>query len=155
MKTAISLVTLFALATPAFAHDTAKDETAIKATLAAIDAGWAEGDVKATAAAWAEDGVSVTPMGDRAAGRVEIERSVASALSQLKGSTHTLTVETIHFIKSDVAVVDGTGEVTGAGPAIRARVTFVMSKIKGKWLAADSRGYTYLPKPTGEAAGGR
>src|SRR5262249_2584125 len=102
------------------------------------------------------DGVQVSPMGQRAAGRAEIEQSIAAALAgPLKGSTHTLTVETIHFVKTDLAVVDGTGMVSGVGPSIQARVTFVMKKLNGKWLTADSRAYTYLPMPAQAAGGGR
>ena len=122
------------------------EEEAIRRLYSDYDAAWNAGDAKRLAAAWAEDADHVEPDGTPIKGRAAIENSLARRLAaELKGSQSKQTVEAVHFIKPDVAMVDATYEVTGIphaagapGSTLHGRYVDIWVKGKGKWhIVAD------------------
>src|SRR5687768_2450544 len=121
----------------------AKDEEAIRAMFAAVDTGFNNGDGKAVAAAFTEDGTVVEPMGETLKGRAAIEAHVnRMAAGHMKGTTHRTTVKEMSSIKPDVALVDADVVISGMKspqgqplPPMNAFCSVVAVKQKGKWLA--------------------
>jgi len=122
------------------------DRAAIRATATAFDTALNTGNAKQAAMLFMEDGSFTSPGGNAAAGRAQIEKIFGGALAgPLKGSTHTTTLRTIHFVTPDVAVADG--EVTLARPNVptaKAFLTQVQVRRGGRWLLADVRAYVYM-----------
>lgn len=157
MKSVSTVMMAFlALSGVAFAKgDAAKDEAAIKATCAAFDAAWAKGDGKAAAAVFTEEGTLVNAMGQASDGRAAIEAQLTTDFGgMLKGSTHTITLAGIKFVKPEVAVGDADLLITGvkgpdgkAMPPMKLKGTGVFVKQKGGWMFAAARGYTLVPPP--------
>jgi uncharacterized protein (TIGR02246 family) len=126
------------------------DRAAIRASSTAFDGALNAGNAKQAAALFIEDGSFTSPAGNGATGRAQIEKIFGGALAgPLKGSTHTTTLRTIHFVTPDVAVADG--EVTLARPNLptaKAFLTEVQVKRGGRWLLADVRAYVFMdPHP--------
>jgi hypothetical protein len=104
--------------------------------------------------------VLVSPLGEATRGRGELENKVAAELSgPFKGTDHRLTLTSFHFVKADVAVVDGDVHLAGLRapdgktmPTLDAKVTGVMTKVKGRWLFAELHGYVYMQRPPGPPA---
>jgi uncharacterized protein (TIGR02246 family) len=134
-----------------FAAGTTKDLEEIDAVGAAIDAAWNKGDAKVFAATYVEDGTLTIPAGVVLKGRAEIERFFSTQFAgPLKGTTHTHIRTSIHFIRPDVAVGDGTSEVVGIKgprPTAKAMYTAVYVKVKGRWMYSDVRGYVHVTLP--------
>lgn len=132
------------------ADDPSADEEAIRAVAAAFNRAMDAGDAKLAAGAWTEDGILVTPSGRSAKGRAEIEKAIAAAeAGPMKGVTHKGALRSFHFIRPDVAVVDGEVEASGPSfPTLTATVTDILVKRDGKWFLSDVRAYTFLkPAP--------
>ncbi len=122
------------------------DEKAIRQVYASYEAAWNAGDAKRVAAVWADDAEHVEADGRVITGRTAIGADFAQRLATVwKGSQLKQTVESIRFIKPDVAVVDAAFEVTGghdaAGkplPPVHGRYADIWVKKGGSWhIAAD------------------
>lgn len=122
------------------------DEVALRKLYVDYDATWNKGDAKGMAMFWAADAVHVEPNGSVVNGRAALEKSLAERFAAtLKGTHSQQTVETIQFIKPDVAVVDAAYEVTGAHsadgkelPTLRGRYVDIWLKQAGTWrIVAD------------------
>jgi len=162
MKTLIAAVALLALAGNAWAKDKdkdkghdAKDEEAIKATVAAFVTAFNKGDAKGVAALFTEEGSLVNVFGMEMAGKANIEKELATNMNgPLKGVTNNITPTKIVNVAPNAAVGDADIEIVGmkapdgkAVPPIKARGTATFVKQKGKWLFAAARGYIHLPPP--------
>jgi uncharacterized protein (TIGR02246 family) len=167
MKILITAVSLLALLGTASAkpkegkgHD-AKDEDAVKETVAAFVAAFNKGDAKAVAALFTDEGSIVNVFGMEMAGKAVIEKELTTQFAgPLKGVTNTVTPTKIVTVAPNFAVGDADLEIAGmktpdgkALPAIKARGTGVFVKQKGKWLFAAARGYVHVPPPGAPPAG--
>src|SRR5437773_2646733 len=96
-----------------------KEDDAIKKVQDDFSAAWGKPDAaKTMAAMFAEDGDLVNPLGEEADGRAGVEKLFTREQSTVfKGSTLALTLAKVRMIKADVAIGEGSYEVTGAhGP---------------------------------------
>lgn len=95
-----------------------------------------------------------------AKGRAEVEKLFAEAYSNRLNDAHiTSRIDSIRFVKPDVALVDGSFEAVGvrrpdgtAIPAVKGLYTWVVVKHKGKWWIEADR---VLPLRLKENNGGQ
>lgn len=94
------------------------DEAALQALADGYAAGWNAADAAAIANLFATDADFVGADGQTAEGRAGIEAMLAEQLDGMfKGTEMSLTVDSVRFIEAEVAVVDGSFEITGiTGP---------------------------------------
>lgn len=111
---------------------------------------WSEADPAASASIWAveSDHRRLIPSLPAWSGREALEKALTDAFARRAGRTHsvmTCRLESVRFVRPDVAVVDGTIEVREAdGPPHGTRriaepFTSVMTKTGHEWLIAASR----------------
>jgi uncharacterized protein (TIGR02246 family) len=138
--------------------DTAKpnqEEAAIHAVVEKAESAWNAGDPAAFANSWAEDGDFVTITGILVKGRPALQKHFSQLFSgAFKGSHSSLHVNSIRFLKPDVAVLDGHLEITGRhGPdgkelvPIEGLVTQVLAKQSGIWSFVSYREMVPLAAP--------
>jgi uncharacterized protein (TIGR02246 family) len=143
---AFSLITLLsreALAQTSNAQKHPDDETAIKRVIATYDEYWNRHEFARTAELRTDDSENVNVLGLRET-RADIAKGGPPYYQQLFGnSTLHNTVISIKFIKSDVAAVDSSWEMTGMkcpdGSDVSYRkglMSLVMTKDRGRWLIA-------------------
>ena len=136
--------------TPASAQtkDPAMDKLAADWT-AAFD----KGDAKAVASLYTENAIRVTPEGGTVLGRSAIEKEfVAFFAGPFKGTKIKINVGSLQHVNADVAVNEGTYEVTGIltpdgkpAPALRGSYLNTMIKKGGSWIITSNAGI--LPPP--------
>jgi uncharacterized protein (TIGR02246 family) len=116
----------------------AEDEAAIRKIVALVEEGWNKGDGKVFAAPFAEDADYVVVNGMRVKGRNEIALGHQRIFDTVyKNSHNTGTVQSIRFLRDDVAVVHvewrlqfRADDAAREGGAIS---TMVMTKQRGQW----------------------
>lgn len=91
------------------------DERLIRQIALLFQSAWARADAEELAALWTDDGDVVHPDGNVERGRSTIRQHRAElfARKEYRGSRHPLTVGAIQFRRPDVAVVDGSWELSG------------------------------------------
>lgn len=95
-------------------NDRTADEQAIRRVEAAYDLAWRFGDVDALLRCFSQDAVVVSPRGEIASGRPEIETMFRHLFAgDAAGSSHASEIVRITFVTDDVAVVDGEATVQG------------------------------------------
>ncbi|MFQ5792179.1 MAG: YybH family protein [Acidobacteriota bacterium] len=132
---------------PSPAADMAAEEEAIQQAADAFTAAWNNGDAKAIAELFAPDGDSVSPEGELATGREEVEKRYAEDFSETyKGTTISITTTSIRFLEPDVALVDGSYEIAGMKgpegeemPVVKGLYLNVCMKEGGQWLIVSLR----------------
>jgi uncharacterized protein (TIGR02246 family) len=139
LKRRIALGVLLVLtAVPALAQTqgSAADEAAIKDLQKQDDAAWNAGDAAKAAATYADDGTFIDVQGVETRGRAAIEKGFAQVMSETKGATFAGTVDTIRFIRPDLALVQGTINITGGGmppEGFKGHYLAVVAKQGGSW----------------------
>jgi len=127
------------------------DEAAIRELSKAHASAWNSGDAAKAAAVYADDGVFVNVRGMVTTGRAAIEKSLAADLSgELKGSTFAVTMDTIRFIRSDMALVNGTTNITGGAlppEGLKGHYLAVATKQGGAWKVAAVHTAAMPPAP--------
>jgi uncharacterized protein (TIGR02246 family) len=116
-------------------------------------AAFAKGDAKALAGLYTENAIRVTPEGGKVIGRSAIEKELAAMLAApFKGAKITIQVGSIQQVSPDVAVNEGTYEVTGVlapdgkpAPPIRGSYLNTIVKKGEAWMIASNAGI--LPPP--------
>src|SRR6476660_6361487 len=89
--------------------DQADDEAAIRKSDEAYVAAYNKQDAKALAAMWSPEAVYVDPeTGEKAVGRVEIEKEFAETFKAAKDAKLEIDVKAIKFLSPNVAVESGT-----------------------------------------------
>jgi uncharacterized protein (TIGR02246 family) len=142
ISTAAVLI-LLALAQGSVAGDKADpaDEKALQEQNEAFVAAFNRGDIKAVAEAYAPDADFLSAQGQRVKGRDALEKYFAKGFAGSKGLTLKHSDSSIRFLKPDVAIADGTWEITGRpeGNPARGYYTAILMKRDGQWLIVYDR----------------
>lgn len=127
-----------------------QDKAAIEEIVKSVERAWNAGDSKGFAAPFAEDADYVIINGMHAKGRAAIDEGHRRIFDTIyKGSNNTMTVESVRFIRPDVALVharahlkfhDGKNVREGKG-----RSTWVMTQDDGKWSIAAFQNTPIVP----------
>jgi uncharacterized protein (TIGR02246 family) len=127
-----------------------KDEATIRKLGEAYDLAWNRGDVHALSSSFTSDAVVVSPRGEVITGKTDFEQTISNLFrGSFKGSIHNTTILRIHFLKEDVAVVDGEATLSLLTPreghsALTHYYTDVMIKEGDTWLIANTRAYVFM-----------
>ena len=123
-----------------------KWDPAIEKVIQDYAAAFNRGDGKAAGALYTPDAVLVTPGGELCVGRAEIEKEIAKALSgPFKGAKAMLRIGRVQMVKPDVAVVEGTVEVTGVSTPMTGRYLSTIIRQGDDWRIA---GIAAVPAPS-------
>jgi len=116
--------------------DQAKEEVAIRASVAAYVVAFNKGDAKAIAAQWAPDAVYSNPMtGEEVTGRKAIEAQLVKIFKDAKETKIEVDVNSIRFLSPSVAIEEGTARVLRPGDEPDVTIYSCMHvKAGGKWL---------------------
>lgn len=135
-----------------------QDEGAVRAVEQAYDTAWNAGEVDGLVALLSPDAVVVTPYGDVARGRTEIEYLLRQFLAGPgRGSHHTSHVWGISFVTDNVAVVDAEAWIEGFnGPdpsqsSLVHKFTDILVKKDETWRIAHVRAYVFSAPPPDRA----
>jgi uncharacterized protein (TIGR02246 family) len=152
MRRLMILTVGFALSlmvTPAWGQGTPADEAAIRKIADQFALAWGKGDAKSLAALYTTDADYVSSTGLMAKGRAEIEKAYITQLSGVyKGTTLKNAITNVRFLKPDVAITNGTFEVTGLrgpdgkeAPPRKGININVLVKQNGQWLITALRAW--------------
>jgi uncharacterized protein (TIGR02246 family) len=127
------------------AADRSADEAAIRKNIAAFVRAYNAGDAKAVAALFIPDGLIVDKDENTSEGRAAIEKTFKDIFAAAPQKNIEVSVESIRFIGSDLAVeIGSTKEISAPGePPEYDRYTVLHVKRGGKWqmaLARDAEG---------------
>ena len=130
------------------------DEDQIRTLISDLEAAWAQHDATAAAALFAEDGDSLTAAG-HAQGRPAVEEMYRQNFEGIfKGTTIAAEVTSFRLLQPDVAVTDGTYEISGLKgpdgedlPPTKGLWTGVNVKTADGWRIGCSRPMIPLPMP--------
>ncbi len=129
-------------ASPADAIGSKSDEQAIRARAKEFLSAVGRGDAKALGDLWTPDGDLVDEQGRSTPARELIEQE-AKAASAGPRPPIKLVATTIRFLTPDVAIEDGTSEVTpkaaASAPPVQGRFTAIWVRRDGKWRLATVR----------------
>lgn len=117
-----------------------QEEQAIRKAGEAYTIAFNKGDLDAVLALWAPDADYVDETGKVYSGRNALAALFKSTLANLKGSKLKFQVNAVRFLKPDVAIEDGTAEITQPdGTVEKSRYTAVWTKTGDKWLISSAR----------------
>jgi len=152
ISTAAALIFL-AFAQGSVAGDKADpgDEKALQEQNEAFVDAFNRSDIKAVAEAYAPDADFLSAQGQRIKGRDALEKYFTKGFAESRGLKLQHTDSSIRFLKPDVAIADGTWEITGRpeGNPARGHYTAILMKRDGKWLIVYDRPMVPVqpPKP--------
>ena len=121
--------------------DRSADDAVIRANVAAFVKAYNSGDAKAAAELFAPDGQVITQDGETLEGREVIEQGFNEIFAETPQTQMEVTVDSIRFIGSDLALEVGSTKDTpapGETPEY-GRYTVLHVKRDGKWLMAAAR----------------
>ena len=117
-------------------------------------AAFARGDAKALASFYTENAVRVTPEGGKVIGRSAIEKEFATNFAgPWKGAAIKIETGAVETVAPDIAVGEGTYEVTPKGPdgkplaVIKGSYVNTMIKKNGAWVLASNAAVLPAPPP--------
>ena len=118
------------------------------------ESAFGHGDAKTLAGLYKENAVRVTPEGGKVVGRAAIEKEFAAYFAgPWKGATIKINVGATEAVGPDMAVNEGTYEVTGVttpdgkqAPPIKGRYLNTVVKKDGAWMLASNA--AVLPMPS-------
>lgn len=133
--------------TPVHAATELEDELAIGNLIGNFSVLWHQSDAHGLSMFWVADGDFLNPAGMMLRGRGQIEAFYAQAFKMgYAGSTVETTIERVHFLAPDLAIVDGEFDITGASttehkpkPAEHGYFTVIAQKSTGKWMVVSNR----------------
>ena len=153
----MKLITLFGILTLASLHanllavdaanQAAGDKDAISNNAKAFVAAFEQGNAKAIAAFWTEDGDYMDLTGRLLQGRAAIENAFQDFFTENKGTKLRIDVISVRFVTPDTAIEDGITSLTFAdgSPPNQARYTNVHIKKNGQWFLQSVREASYTP----------
>ena len=114
---------------------------AIEKVMSSFESAFNKGDAKAPAAFWTPDGDLIGLQGERTEGRKQIEKLFGGLFSANKDMKLKFSIDAVHLVGEDAAVVDATAEVFPPLPAMPAepRSTMVLVRRDGRWLIETAR----------------
>ncbi len=123
------------------------DEDMIRARTDEFEQAVLNADVKAIGALFVDDADLVDQAGNMHHGRMAIEERYQKLFEgPYKGAQGSLEIASIRFVRPDIAVIDGTYELTGLKsaegqdlPAVKGRFTNVSVKQNDQWMLHCSR----------------
>jgi uncharacterized protein (TIGR02246 family) len=128
-------------ASPEPRRDSSADLEAIRAASDAFVAAFNQGDAKAVAAHWTQDGDYVDDFGRTFSGREAIEQGYAGFFTENPEARIRIVIDSLRLLSDCAAIEDGRAMVdpppTGA-PAV-GKYTAVHVKVDGKWLMSTVR----------------
>lgn len=139
--------------------DRIADQRSIERLITSLGDGWARGDADAFARWFVNDGTFTNVLGLFFQGRDAFrERHDVVFKTMFKGSTLTLRIETLRFIRPDVAIADLNADLRGvtAPPrglavmpdgAIRTKLLMVLVKEHGEWWISAYHNVAVVPPP--------
>src|SRR5262245_18228214 len=113
------------------------EEKALQEQNDAFVAAFTMRDIKAVFEAYAQDCDFFSATGQRLKGRDALEKYIAKGFAESKeGLKLKHSDSTVRFLKPDVAIADGTWEITGRpeGTPARGHYTAILMKRDGQWL---------------------
>jgi len=122
----------------------------IASTFEKFTAAWKAGDGAAAAAFFVEDGSLINPFGERADGRAAIGGMYSQYFAgMLRGSTTTITVQSVRNVESSHAFADADQTVTGSDGTIIlvVHIAMLLRRVGDDWKIVDSRPYTFAARP--------
>jgi uncharacterized protein (TIGR02246 family) len=145
----ISVLTVLHAPAPA-AQQAVRDEAAVRDVVKAYVAAREQSDPQAIGALFADGADQLTSSGEWRKGRDEVVRGTLESSRRASG-TRAITLETIRFPASGVALADGRYEIAGGqeGPR-RMWTTFLLVQTSGRWRIAAIR--NMLPAPPASPA---
>jgi len=136
------------------------NEEAIRKLYEQFTAAWNKHDVAAMTSHWAEDGDHVEPDGQVAKGRDQVTALFKKQHASIFKDSHLdLKIDTVWFITQDVALIDGTYDLSGVVlpdgtkiPERKGRLSTNLLNEQGRWWIVASRlmipaTLPYKPKP--------
>jgi uncharacterized protein (TIGR02246 family) len=126
----------------------ASDQGEIQALLDELNDAWKRGDASAYGARFLPDGTFTNVNGEFYLGREEFHRRHADVFRGIfRGTALAMTMNTLRFVRPDVAVADIDAEVSGSqlrpqgvavGPdgLLRSRLLMVLVRVDGAWWIA-------------------
>ncbi len=123
------------------------EQKALKARAEEFVKAFDKGDAAALAAFWAPDGDYVDQAGTTLSGREAIEAAFKKQFAAAKGGKLRINTTALRVVKPDLAIEDGTTEVTypDDAPPIVTRYTAVHVKQEGRWYLASVRDAIAVP----------
>ncbi len=153
------LLTLVVLALNVFAgfegiYAKGRQEDSIREWHEKFVADWNKHDTEALLSFFADDADYVSGWGRLVKGRVEIGEWLTEAHSTLlKGAQLNSRVDTIRFLRPEIAVLDGTFEASGVRsrqgelrPTVHGHFTWIIVKKKGRWWVVSDRVFGFRPR---------
>ena len=118
-------------------------------------AAFARGDAKALAGFYTENAMRLTPEAGKSIGRGAIEKEFASNFAgPWKGAKITIQVGTTQTLGADIAINEGSYEVSGIhtpdgkpAPAVKGSYVNTIVKKDGAWVIATNAGVASQPPP--------
>jgi uncharacterized protein (TIGR02246 family) len=118
----------------------AADRTAaIRKMIADYCVAFNKGDAQAVAAYWAHDAEYTSENGTETKGQPAIAALFRQFLTDHKGAKMNLTVKSVRFLRSDVAIGEGVSEVTTEEGPDKGRFTAAWVMSDGKWMLTSAR----------------
>jgi uncharacterized protein (TIGR02246 family) len=143
------LMTLLQASGPA-ARPAARDEAAIRDVVKEYVAARERSDPAAIGALFTDSADQLTSSGEWRKGRDEIVRGTLASSARASGA-RSITLETIRFPASGVAIADGRYEIAGAQEGTRRMwTTFLLVRTSDRWRIAAIR--NMLPAPPASPA---
>jgi len=136
MRRRLTAAAAFLTITVALTAQTADPEIAKLVTQ--YQASYNKNDGKALAAMYTADALRVGPTGQLIAGRAAIEKDyLANFAGPFKGTKLTLRPGRTQVVKPDVALIEGTYEVSGAAAPVKGRYVNTLVRDGGQWRLAS------------------
>jgi uncharacterized protein (TIGR02246 family) len=118
----------------------ANQTDAIKQSVAAYCEAFNKADIQGIAAFWAPDAEYTSDTGNEIKGQANIAAMFRKFLGEHAGAKMALNIKSVRFLRSDVALGEGTSEVKTADGAVdKGRFTAAWIKADGKWLLTSAR----------------
>lgn len=122
-------------------QDVATEEKTVLHLTQTFHTAWNRGDAVEVAALFSPDGEFVSPSGAITSSRPEIRKLLAQEFQEkFHGTTLTISVDTIRFIKKDVALAKGTYKLQGVDvflsleTSVNGSFIFRIRKPDGQWM---------------------
>jgi uncharacterized protein (TIGR02246 family) len=137
--TVIAIVAGFAGAQRPTAAQPNAEEQVLRQAIAAYAAAFNKGDVSGIGTHWAADAEYTDEAGTVFKGRDAIVALFRKAFTDQKGTKMTLNLKSVRFVRPDVALGEGTSEMTSpTGEVDKGRFTAAWVKTDGKWVLTSA-----------------